>query len=102
MITDKIGVPVVINKFTVDSTEVYGMGDTGVYRLDNRGKWYQISPGVSDKTVSLVASSNVSTQESWEFDPADTDRVISLVADKDRLYVATYQLGLFQISLEEE
>ena len=102
VITDKIGVPVVINKFTVDSTEVYGIGDTGVYRLDNRSKWYQISPGVSDKTASLVASNNDSTQEPWEFDPADTDRVISLVADKDRLYVATYQLGLFQISLEEE
>ena len=102
LITDKIGVPVVINKFTVDSTEVYGIGDTGVYRLDNRGKWYRISPGVSDKTTALVAINNDSTQELWEFDPSDTDRVVSLIADKDRLYVATYQLGLFQLPLEEE
>ena len=102
LITDKIGVPVVINKFTVDSTEVYGIGDTGVYRLDNRGKWDRISPGVSDKTTALVAINNDSTQEPWEFDPSDTDRVVSLIADKDRLYVATYQLGLFQLPLEEE
>ncbi len=102
VITDKIGMPVVIDKFTVNNTEVFGIGDTGVYRLDDRGKWYQISPTISDKTASLITSNNNSTREPWEFDPPDTDRVVSLIANKDRLYVATYQLGIFQVSLEKE
>ena len=102
VITDKIGMPVVIDKFSVNNTEVFGIGDTGVYRLDDRGKWSQISPTVSDKTASLITSNDSSTQVSWQFDPPDTDRVVSLVADNGRLYVATYQLGIFQVSLEEE
>ena len=102
VVTNKIGGSVVIDKFTVDSPEVYGIGDTGVYHLDNRGKWHRISPSVSDKTTSLVASNNSSTQEPWEFNPSDTGRVVSLVVNNDKLHVATYQLGLFQISLEEE
>ena len=101
MVTDKIGMPVVIDKFTVERTEVYGIGETGVYRLGERGKWHQISPGVSDNVVSLVAKNNNSTQESWEFDPSDTGRIVSFVADKNKLYAATYQLGVFQISLEK-
>ena len=102
VITDKIGMPVVIDKFTVNNTEVFGLGDTGVYRLDDRGKWYQISPTVSDKTASLITSNDSTTQVAWEFDPPDTDRVVSLVADNNKLYVATYQLGIYQISLEKE
>ncbi len=102
VVTNKMGAHVIIDKFTVDSTEVYGIGDTGVYRLDGRGKWHRISPSVSDETTSLVASNNSSTQEPWEFDPSDTDRIVSLVVNKDRLYTATYQLGLFQILLEGE
>ena len=102
VITDKIGMPVVIDKFSVNNTGVFGIGDTGVYRLDDRGKWSQISPTVSDKTASLITSNDSSTQVSWQFDPPDTDRVVSLVADNDRLYVATYQLGIFQVSLEKE
>ena len=102
MITDKIGMPVVIDKFTVNNTEVFGIGDTGVYRLNSRGKWYQVSPTVSDKTASLITSNNRTTQVPWEFDPPDTDRVVSLIANKNRLYVATYQLGIFQVLLERE
>ena len=94
--------PVVIDKFTVNNTEVFGLGDTGVYRLDDRGKWYQISPTVSDKTASLITSNDSTTQVAWEFDPPDTDRVVSLVADNNKLYVATYQLGIYQISLDKE
>lgn len=102
LITDKIGMPVVINKFTVDRTEVYGISDTSVYRLDDRGKWSQLSSGISDKVASLIASDYSSTRISWETQPPDTDTVVSLVADNDRLYVATYQLGIFQVSLEKE
>ena len=28
---------IVINKFAIDGTEVYGIADTGVYRLDTGG-----------------------------------------------------------------
>ena len=101
MVTDKIGMPVIIDKFAVNNTEVYGIGETGVYRLGERGKWHQISPGVSDNVVSLVARNNGSTQKPWEFDPSDTGRIVSFVADKNKLYAATYQLGVFQISLEK-
>ncbi len=97
-----MGGQVVIDKFTVNNTEVFGIGDTGVYRLGDRGKWSQISPTVSDKTASFITSNDSSTQVAWEFDPPDTDRVVSLVANGDRLYVATYQLGIFQVSLEKE
>ena len=68
---------VVIDRFAVDGARVYGAGDTGVYRLDVHGDWKQISPGVPGK-------------------------VLSLVIDRDRLYVATERRGMFHIVLEEE
>ncbi len=102
VITDKMGAHIVIDKFAVDGTTVYGIGDTGVYRLDNRGKWHKISPSVPKKVVSLVAKNGNATQVPWEFDPHATDKVVSLVAKNDRLYIATFQLGVFHLSLEEE
>ena len=75
VITDKTGTPIVIDRFAVDGTTVYGAGDTGVYRLE--GRWQQISPEVPGKVISLIVSN-------------------------DRLYIATEQRGLFHISLEEE
>ena len=98
VITDKMGAYVVIDEFAVDGTTVYGIGDTGVYRLDNRGKWHKISPRAPKKSVSLVAKNSVP----WEFAPHATDKVVSLVAKNNRLYIATFQLGVFQLSLEEE
>ena len=68
---------VVIDRFAVDGARVYGAGDKGVYRLDVHGDWKQISPGVPGK-------------------------VLSLVVDRDRLYVATERRGMFHIVLEEE
>ena len=76
----------VIDKFAVDGTtppksiqkiQIYGAGDTGVYRLDIHDKWKRISPGVPGK-------------------------VLSLVVHRDKLYVATKHRGMFHISLEEE
>ncbi len=75
LITDQTSTPIVIDRFTVDGTTVYGAGDTGVYRLE--GGWQQISPEVPGKVISLIVSN-------------------------DRLYIATEQRGLFHISLEEE
>ncbi|MDD9975909.1 MAG: hypothetical protein OXU27_18005, partial [Candidatus Poribacteria bacterium] len=68
---------VLIDRFAVDGTTIYGAGDTGVYRLDVHDKWKRISPGVPGK-------------------------VLSLVVDRDKLYVATKHRGMFHISLEEE
>ena len=43
VITDRTDTRVVITQFAVDGTDVYGIGDTGAYRLDTRGRWEQIS-----------------------------------------------------------
>ena len=67
---------IVIDRFAVDGSTVYGVGDKGVYRLDVHDKWKQISPVVPGK-------------------------VISLVVDRDRLYVATERRGIFHISFDE-
>ena len=75
-LTDEIGVRPVIDRLTVHHTHVYGAGDAGVYRLDDHGRWHQISPSVPD---------NVS----------------SLVVNNDRLYIATQQGKMFHIPLEK-
>ncbi len=68
---------IIIDRFAVNGVTVYGVGDKGVYRLDVHGDWKQISPSVPGK-------------------------VRSLVVDRNRLYVATEQRGMFHISLEED
>ena len=68
---------VVIDRFAVDGLTVYGAGDKGVYRLDVHDKWERVSPRVPGQ-------------------------VLSLVVNRDRLYVATKHRGMFHISLEEE
>ena len=67
----------VIDRLAVDGTTIYGAGDKGVYRLEAQGEWKQVSPDVPGK-------------------------VLALVANRDRLYVATQQRGMFHISLAEE
>ena len=76
VLTDEMGTRPVIDRFTVHHTNVYGAGDAGVYRLDDRGRWHQISPSVPDAVGSLVVSN-------------------------DKLYIATHHGGLFHIPLEE-
>ena len=71
-----------IDRFAVDGTtpsniQIYGAGDTGVYRLDIHDKWERISPGVPGQ-------------------------VLSLVVHRDKLYVATKHNGMFHILLEQE
>ena len=77
VLTDGMEARIVIDRFAVDHTSVYGAGDTGIYRLDDRGKWKQIAPGVPSVVVSLVVSD-------------------------DRLYISTGRRGMFHIPLEEE
>lgn len=77
VLTDRAGQPIVIDRLAINHTSIYGAGDTGVYRLDDRGRWKQMAASVPD-------------------------RVISLVVNNDRLYIATQHRGMFHIPLEEE
>ena len=77
VLTDGAGERIVIDKFAVEGTSVYGAGNTGVYRLEDRGPSEQISPNVPDKVLSLVVNNN-------------------------RLYIATKHHGMLYIPLERE
>ncbi|RKU20063.1 hypothetical protein C6503_06700 [Candidatus Poribacteria bacterium] len=82
ILTDEIGTRIVIDKFAVDSTTVYGAGDAGGYRLNTRTQWEQISSEVPNAISDLVIAN-------------------------DKLYSATSMInrakekGLFYISLED-
>ena len=82
VLTDGIGTRVVIDKFAVDGTTVYGAGDAGGYRLNMRTQWEQISSEVPNTISDLVIAN-------------------------DKLYSATNMIsgakdnGLFYISLEK-
>ena len=58
VLTDGIGKRIVIDKFAVDGTTVYGAGDTGGYRLNTRKQWEQISSEVPDIISDLVVANN--------------------------------------------
>ena len=76
-ITDTAGTHTIIDRMAVDTTTVYGGGDEGVYRLNTRGEWEQISPEVPDS-------------------------VEAFVINNDRLYIVTEHRGMFYVSLEKE
>ena len=76
-ITDTAGTHTRIDHIAVDTATVYGAGDTGVYRLNNREAWEKISPEVPNSVQSLVIKD-------------------------DRVYIATKQRGMFHISVEKE
>ena len=75
VITDTVDTRVVINQFALDSTEVYAIADTGVYRLNTRGQWEQVSSEVPDGVDSLAVTNG-------------------------RLYGAVTERGIFNMSLE--
>ncbi len=75
-ITDTEGTHTVIDRIAIADETVYSAGDTGIYQLDNRGRWEQILPPVPN-------------------------RVISLVINADKLYIATERSGMFYASLEK-
>ena len=76
-ITDTTGTHTVIDRIAVDDITIYGVGDTGAYQLDNRGRWKQIFPAVPNNVVSIAISG-------------------------DRLYIATERSGMFHASLQRE
>ena len=75
VMTDRADTRVVINQFALDSTEVYGIADTGVYRLDTGGHWEQFSAEVPDGVDALAITNG-------------------------RLYSAVPERGIFNMSLE--
>ena len=77
ILTDRMGKCPIIDRFTVDSTTVYGIGEAGVYRLDTDRRWKQISSNALDNILSLVVNNN-------------------------RLYIATRVRGMFHIPLESD
>ena len=77
VLTDETEERIVIDRFAIDYTSVYGVGDMGVYHLDAHGKWEQVAPRVPGK-------------------------VLSLAVDGNKLYVITEQRGMFHIPLEEK
>ena len=77
VITDKTGMPTVIDRFAVDGTTIYGVSDSSAYRLDAHSKWELLSSEVPNRIQSLVTSNG-------------------------RLYVGTRDHGMFHILLEEQ
>ena len=75
VMTDRADTRVVINQFALDGTEVYGLADTGVYRLGTGGQWEQVSSEVPDG-------------------------VDALAINNGRLYGAVKERGIFNMSLE--
>jgi len=85
VLTDGTGTRIVINKFGVDGTTVYGAGDAGSYRLNMRTQWEQISSEVPNVIISDLVIAN--------------DKLYSVT---DLINLAnTKEKGLFYISLEE-
>ena len=76
-ITDQARNRTIVDRIAVVGTTIYGAGDTGIYQLDDRGRWQHILPPVPN-------------------------RVISLVINADKLYIATKRSGMFHASLEKE
>ncbi|RKU18749.1 hypothetical protein C6503_08835 [Candidatus Poribacteria bacterium] len=76
VITNKTQMPTVIDRFAVDGNTIYGVGDSGAYRLDAHGKWQLFSSEVPSRIEFLVLSN-------------------------ERLYAGTRDHGMFHISLTE-
>ena len=77
VLTDSSGQRPIIDRFAVDSTTIYGVSDSRVYRLDTRSQWKQISSESLGETAALT--------------------VIN-----DKLYSAIKDRGIFHISLAEK
>ena len=77
IVPDKEGAYIPMDRIAVADAVIYGAGNKGVYKLNNRSRWERILPEVPD-------------------------RVLSFVINNNKFYIATKQRGMFHISLEEE
>lgn len=65
-LTNSEGKHIIIDKFAIHKSKLYGASKSGVYYLDYQGNWEQIYPNIQD-------------------------RVISFACTNDKLYIATEQ-----------
>ena len=77
VLTDHTGTHINIDRFAKNEHDIYGANSTSIYQLDSHGKWEQISSNVPDS-------------------------VISLAVNRNRVYIATKQHGIFHTSIKEE
>ena len=58
--TDTEGTPIVIERFAVDGTTVYGTSEQRVYQFkENSGVWQQVTPEVPSTVTSLAVNGSV-------------------------------------------
>ena len=76
VVTDNTGISPIIDKFVVDDNKVYGISNTGLYRLHTHGKSERITAEVPNRTNAIAIANG-------------------------KLYSATFDSGIFHISLEE-
>lgn len=76
VLTDSSGTNIVIASLAVDGNTVYGVGDAGIYELNDDNEWQKISPEIPDE-------------------------VLDLVIHNDKFYIVTKNRGMFHIPLKE-
>ncbi len=76
VLTDNSGSNIVIASLAVDGNTVYGVGDAGIYELNDDNEWQKISPELPDQ-------------------------VQKLVIHNDQFYIVTKNRGMFHIPLEK-
>ena len=77
MLTDSIGTQIIVEMLTTDGSNLFGAGDMGAYSLEPSGRWKQIIHNIPDKVVSLSANT-------------------------DKLYIGTEKRGIFHVSLKDD
>ncbi len=77
MLMDSVGTQIIVEMLATDSSNLFGAGDMGVYSLEPSGRWKQIIPNIPDKVVSLSANT-------------------------DKLYIGTEKRGIFHVSLKDD
>jgi len=58
VLTDNAGERPIINNLATDGIRIYGISDMGVYRLDTRSQWKQVSTEVPDGMVSSAITND--------------------------------------------
>ena len=74
VLTNSVRAHTIIDRFAVEGTKVYGIGNAGVYHLDARRQWKQVASEVPDEINALAIANN-------------------------KLYSATEDRGILHISL---
>ena len=77
MLTNSEDERLIVSSLAVDDTTVYGVCNTGAYRVNSRGKWKKVSPEVPNGIRELVFAN-------------------------DKLYIITNRHGMFHILLKNE